>query len=142
MEKFAGLVTCQTFNFNGNRKAALAALASSCIGRKVCVSKNVCHRTLYDDNWHAAVGAAAASAQAVGGTRFESLNLFHFVMTSYLKRKPGGKAIHDPLALATAIDESVCTLAGVEIFSDVGGWGSRLAKGAGTHISIDFDEAK
>merc|ERR1712039_1110426 len=52
MDKFKGMLTCPTWNFCGNIKAAEAALASSCITRKICVSKNVCHSVVYDEDWH------------------------------------------------------------------------------------------
>merc|ERR1712050_406353 len=59
MDKFKGKETCRTWNFGGNIPAAQAALASTAIMRKICVSKNVCHSVYYDSIWHEALGAAA-----------------------------------------------------------------------------------
>lgn len=140
MDKFVGKVTCATWNFGGNCTAANEALASSAIGRRVLVSKNVCHRTNYDDALHESLGAAAHEARARGeGRRGAALGLLHSAMGSYMRAK-GGKKLHDPLALATALDESVCQLAEVSVFRDNSGWGSKLAAGSGTWISIDYDD--
>merc|ERR1711933_1962 len=68
----------------------------------------------------------------------------HKAMSKYLAEK-GGKKIHDPLALAVALDESVCTLAEVELDSrgpKDDEWGCWLSQGSGTWISVDYDEAK
>lgn len=44
------------------------------------------------------------------------LTLIHNAMTDYLKRKPDGKKLHDPLALATSINPKICKFAQVEIY--------------------------
>jgi len=140
MEKFVGKVTCQTWNFNGNVEAAEAALASEAINRKVLVSKNVCHRVTYDAALHQAFGAAAQEAELRGQVqRATALRLLHGAMDSYQRSE--GKKLHDPLALAVALDESVCRLAEVRLFRDKHGWGSRLEGGTGTWISVDYDDA-
>lgn len=147
MEKFAGKVTCPTWNFNGNPAAATAALASPHIDHRIFVSKNVCHRAVYDKQWHDALGAAVEDAQATadlsthGRARLASLSLMHRAMDAYLSKR-GEKKMHDPLALAVALDESVCKLAEVELFRANGGWGSRLVPGSGKWISIDYDPIK
>lgn len=144
MPKFEGMETCPTWNFNGNPKAAQAALQSPQIGRRVCVSKNVCHRVVYDEAWHARLSdAAAATAAAAAGTRrAKAFEMMRGSMGAYLERNPGGKKLHDPLALAVALDESVCSLVEVELFRGKGGWGSRPARGSSTWISIDYDPKK
>lgn len=56
-----------------------------------------------------------------------------------------GKKLHDPLALAVALDESVCTLVEVQLDSrgpDAEQWGSWQCAGSNTWISVDYDEAK
>lgn len=151
MAKFAGKATCATWNFNGNVEAARAALASPAIGRRVLVSKNVCHRAVYDAALHAAFGAAARQAEALvdrgkgkktdgEARRSAALRLLHGAMDEYLARSPQGKKLHDPLALAVALDESVCSLAEVTVSRAAGGWGSALAAGSGTWISVDYDD--
>lgn len=140
MDKFAGKVTCPTWNFDGNVPAAEAALASAAIGRRVLVSKNVCHRAVYDAALHEAVRAAADDAAAHAlGRRAAALKLLHSAMGAY--RRGEGKKLHDPLALAVALDESVCQLAEVRLFRDRAGWGSLLEPGTGTWISVDYDDA-
>jgi len=140
MDKFLGMETCPTWNFCGNIEAARAALSSAAIGRKICVSKNVCHSVYYDDEWHRALGAAARAAP--GSRRAAAFRIMHAAMDTYLRHRPGGKKLHDPLALAVALDESVCELAEVQLFCQKGKWGSRLCPGSDTLISIAYDPVK
>jgi len=112
------------------------------------VSKNVCHRTLYDllpDGWHAR-GAKALKAPKAPGTqgarRLKALEIMHGEMSNYLANGKSGKMIHDPLALAVALDESVCTLAEVKLSPEGDNWGCKPSHGSGIWISIDYDEDK
>jgi len=143
MEKFKGMKTCSTFNFGGNIPAAEAALKSGCIGRRICVSKNVCHSVTYTPAFHDAVGHAAADALRSGpaSSRAVALKMVHDSMGEYLEKK-GEKKLHDPLALAEAIDESVCGLVEVSLYCEKGKWGSRLCPGSGTWISMDYNNQK
>lgn len=149
MDKFKGRTFNRTFNFGQNPHAAKIALASTAISRRVCVSKNVCHRTLYDDSidgWHRAVAREVQrlenQAQKGQLVRANVLQFVHDVMNDYLSHKRSGKMIHDPLALAVALDESVCTLSEVRLHTEHDAWGAKPCKGSGTWISIDYDEAK
>merc|ERR1711924_143270 len=63
-------------------------------------------------------------------------------MDAYLKRQPGGKKLHDPLALAAAPDETVCQYSEVQMFVQKGQWGARPSLGSNTWISIDYDAQK
>jgi len=141
MSKFKGKRTMQTWNFNGNQPAAEAALASDAIGRKVCVSKNVCHQTAYDGRMHESFRAAMRDSEAASpSTRAQALQMLFAAMDTYTSHKGDAKKVHDPLALCVALNESVCTLAEVALFRDRCGWGSRLAPGNGTWISVDYDD--
>lgn len=144
MDKFKGKETCPTWNFGGNIPAAQAALATMAISRKVCVSKNVCHSVVYDEGWHRALGEAAKVAQSHRpfGRRAVALKMMYETMDQYLRDKPGGKKLHDPLALAVALDESVCTLEEVQLYAQKGQWGSKLCPGSNTWISVAYDAAK
>merc|ERR1712232_214526 len=144
MEKFKGMETCHTWNFGGSIASAQAALASTAISHKICVTKNVCHSVVYDDTWHRALGAAsqAATSKDWQGRRAKSLKMMHDAMGVYLRFKPGGKKLHDPLALAVALDESVCTLKEVDVFAHKGQWGSRLCSGSNIWISVAYDPDK
>ena len=51
-----------------------------------------------------------------------------------------GKKLHDPLAMAAVVDESVCQFAEVRVYRDRKGWGSVLETGTGTWISVDYDD--
>merc|ERR1719408_465934 len=138
------MITCPTWNFGGNIVAAQSALGSSAISRKICVSKNVCHSVVYDEDWHRALQAAA---EAKASTEPESrralaFGMMHKTMDDYLRNKPGGKKLHDPLALAVALNETVCELAEVKLFCRDGQWGSRLCPGSDTRISVAYDAAR
>jgi pyrimidine-specific ribonucleoside hydrolase len=141
MDKFKGHQTFSTWNFGGNIPAAEAALASDLILKKICVSKNVCHGAVYEDDWHAALRRAADQADVdfkalqCTSARCVGLRMMYNAMDDFLRRSPGGKKLHDPLALAVALDESVCELAEVKLFCQKGKWGSRLCPGSGTWIS-------
>merc|ERR1712060_435127 len=97
-----------------------------------------------DDDWHRALKAALdAEANTNANSRREhALLMMHRVMDVYLRHKPGGKKLHDPLALAVALDESVCELAEVEMFCQKGHWGSRLSPGSNIWVSVAYDASK
>ena len=53
-----------------------------------------------------------------------------------------GKKLHDPLALAVAIDEQVVTLVEVKMLHKKDEWGAVLCPGSGVWISVDYNEAR
>ena len=53
-----------------------------------------------------------------------------------------GKKLHDPLAMAAVVDESVCRFEEVRVYRDTKGWGSALETGTRTWISVDYDDNK
>jgi inosine-uridine nucleoside N-ribohydrolase len=63
-------------------------------------------------------------------------------MEIYLAKRKSGKAFHDPLAAAVALDESVCTFREVEVYRERGAWGSRTANGTATTISVSVDRTR
>ena len=135
LAKFRGLVTCPTFNLNGAPHAVLAALASPTITARRFVSKNVCHGVIYDHALHQRFAAAR-------GRRRRSIELVHQGMERYLRDHPSGKAFHDPLAAACAIDEAVGEWAEVELYRERGAWGARLAPGSATRIITGYDHER
>jgi pyrimidine-specific ribonucleoside hydrolase len=144
MDKFRGMRTCSTWNFGGCIPAAQAALASMAITRKVCVSKNVCHSVYYDDEFHGSLRLALQNkvAHAPESVQAVAFQIMYDAMDRYLKHKPQGKKLHDPLALATALDESVCELVEVDLFCQKGQWGARLSEGSNILISIAYNASK
>ncbi len=128
MAKFAGRVTCPTYNFNGDPKGARLALDHPAIGERRCVSKNVCHGVVYDAALHERVGDYR-DARA-------SLRMIHDAMTRYLRRHPEGKKFHDPLAACCALDPSIAQWREVELYRSKGEWGSRLCEGSNTWITV------
>ena len=134
LAKFAGMETCPTYNFNGDPKGARLALDHPAIAERRCVSKNVCHGVSYDRALHERVG------DHVGQRR--SLAMIHEAMTQYLRKREAGKMFHDPLAACCALDPSIATWAEVELVRKGGKWGSQLAPGSNTWITIAVDHER
>lgn len=135
LPKFAGKITCPTFNFNGDPKSAKAALASPCIDERVLVSKNVCHGFLYDQDMHDKF--SLFKDENIG------LNMIYRGMKRYLsKTNKDGKLFHDPLAICVAIDPTIAELAQVEIYREKGEWGSNPSSCSNTWITINVDKDK
>lgn len=117
LEKFKGRITCPTFNLGGASQAALAILTDDRIQERVLVSKNVCHGVAWDRDFHDRVRGLKK--------RTDGLELCLQGMDVYLRQKPEGKLLHDPLAMAQAINPLVCDTAHVEVYREKGEWGSR-----------------
>lgn len=123
LPKFKGMVTCPTYNLNGDPKSALLALESGWIRNRRFVSKNVCHGVVYGQALHEVFEERILGLSP--GAHRRSLELIYRGMDHYLKKKPSGKAFHDPLAACCALDPSIGTWAEVEIYREKGKWGSR-----------------
>ncbi len=134
LPKFAGKETCPSFNLNADIPAAKLVASTNRIKRKYFISKNVCHGVIYDQEMH----------ERIKPHRHNNIGLNMMVdgMEYYLKHKPSGKAFHDPLAACAAIDPSIIDFREVEIYREKGEWGSRLADGSNTFISISYDREK
>ena len=76
------------------------------------------------------------------GLHKDTLRFIVKAMVAYLKKRPKGKAFHDPLAACCAIDPGIGTWKEVELYREKGEWGSRLCEGSGTHILIDYDHER
>jgi pyrimidine-specific ribonucleoside hydrolase len=131
LEKFNGMITCPTYNFNGDPKGARLALAWPGIKERRCVSKNVCHGVVYDQAFHERVGEVRESRKSLG--------MIHAAMTHYLARHPEGKKFHDPLAACCALDPSIAEWAEVDIYRAQGKWGSNPYSGTNTWITVAVD---
>lgn len=117
LPKFAGRITCPTFNLNGDVAAARAIFVDKRIEERILVSKNVCHGVPWDRAFHDRVRALPR--------RTDGLELCLQGMDAYFRKNPLGKLLHDPLAMAFAIDPSIGYLAHVEAYREKGEWGSR-----------------
>ena len=139
LEKFKGRVTCPSFNPGGAWKETLALLASPRIDQRLFVSKNVCHgvvwtRELQSELKRRLTGKCASSRVGMA--------MMIDALDRYLEDMGTGKAMHDMVAAACALDESVCDFTKVEIYREKGEWGARAATGTSTRISVAFNEAR
>lgn len=134
LDKFRGMETCPTYNLNGDPKSALLALESRWLGTRRFVSKNVCHGVVYDQAMHTRVKQRINGLPE--GPQRRSLELIYKGMGLYLKKRPSGKAFHDPLAACCAIDPNIGTWAGVVLYRKKGRWGSRLASPSQANATI------
>lgn len=131
LAKFAGRTTCLSFNFNGDKKATLQALTSERIGKRILVSKNITHGVVYDAAFHECLRPRRADTAG--------LILIYEAMEHYLRIRPEGKMLHDPLAACVAINPAIANLVEVEVFREHGEWGSRPASGTRTFITVSAD---
>jgi inosine-uridine nucleoside N-ribohydrolase len=94
----------------------------------------VCHGVTYDQEMY----------EYFSNYRYDSaaMNIVYKGMEVYLKKKPKGKKFHDPLALAVAIDPSVCEFREVKRYRENREWGAELQLGTNTYISINADQNK
>lgn len=132
--KFAGKETCATFNFGGAPKIAEAMLESPEIGKKLLVSKNVCHGVTWDRSFHQQVKALSKITPGMA--------LVLHGMNLYLSKNPEGKKLHDPLAMVVAIEPDVCEFRDVEVYRQRGEWGSRLKEGSDVAITVALKDRK
>jgi pyrimidine-specific ribonucleoside hydrolase len=134
LEKFDGRETCESYNFGGDPKGALAMLESKRVGERRLVSKNVCHGLAYDAAMHARLSDVASKRPG--------LALVHRAMAHYLTEHPQGKLLHDPLAACAMIDPRVCDWREVEVYREKGRWGARPSEGSATWISVRLDRER
>lgn len=134
LDKFAGRLTCPSFNPGGAPKDTLALLADPRIAVRRFVSKNVCHGVVWTPALQARLAATRPAPRRTG------LATMIMALDRYLEDKGVGKAMHDLVAAACVLDERVCEFAEVEIYRERGEWGARALPGSRTSISIGFDE--
>ncbi len=114
LEKFDGMLTCPTFNFNGNPLAAEALLSIPVKERRL-ISKNVCHGAIF----------TMADAELLIPYRNQNKGIDLFLKAVELKEK----ALHDTVAGLLAIDPSKAVWADVTLYRTKGQWGCREALG-------------
>lgn len=131
LEKFAGSVTRESFNFGHDAKGALLALASERIVERRLVSKNVTHGVAWDQPLHSRL---AADPDLTAGAR-----LAVEAMAVYLEERPEGKLLHDPLAAAAVLDSAAFRWVEVEVFRERGLWGARPQADTRTFITVGID---
>jgi hypothetical protein len=136
LEKFRGRLTCPSFNPGGAPRDTLALLDSPRIGRRLFVSKNVCHGVVWTRELHAAL------LEHLSGPARTGLATMIAALDRYLLDKGVGKAMHDIVAAACVLDQRVCEFVEVEIYRQKGEWGARAASGTNTWISVGFDEQR
>jgi inosine-uridine nucleoside N-ribohydrolase len=131
LPKFAGLTTCESFNFGHDVKGACAALSSDRIQERRLVSKNVTHGVVWDQ--------ALQDRLAPRTSENAGLAMAWEAMAVYFRDRPEGKMLHDPMAAAAAIEPEAFRWAEVEVYRDQGRWGARAQGGTRTFITVSAD---
>lgn len=164
LPKFDGKITCPSFNPGGAPAVCLELLASDRIRRKIAVSKNVCHGVIWSHERQAEFrkrmgeddGGNIIQVDTIAGSPVFSterpiltraglrtgLRTMVYGFDCYLRDKDAGKAMHDLVAAAVALDENVCTFVDVEIYRERGEWGATTASPIRTtriSTAIDMD---
>jgi inosine-uridine nucleoside N-ribohydrolase len=134
LPKFAGTSTQESYNFGHDANGALAALSSPRIHERLLVAKNVTHGVAWDPALQARL---KERDDLTPGAR-----LAMEAMDVYLRERPEGKLLHDPLAAAAALDPGSFEWAEVEVYRKQGRWGSRPSHATGTRVSVAVDAEK
>lgn len=135
LEKFRGRTTSPSFNLGGAWQETLTLLQSEAVARRVFVSKNVCHGVLWTPEIRDAILAS-------GQPNRRGLQLLVGALEAYSALHPTGKALHDLVAAACAVEESTCRLQEAELYRVGGEWGAHQAQGSNTFISVGIDTKK
>jgi pyrimidine-specific ribonucleoside hydrolase len=109
-------------------------LTSPQVLQRDLVSKNVCHGIAYDQALHARLLPER--------TRTAGLDLIVSAMERYLRKRPEGKLLHDPLAACVLLCRDLAELREVEVYRESGKWGSRQASGTGCFITVAIDRER
>lgn len=124
LEKFRGMTMCATCNFNGGKEYTIALLNSN-IPKKFCISKNICHGYIYDENIDKVINKSAK-------------DIMHRLYGDNIFTKQ--KAMHDILACVAILNKECFTFAEVQIMRNKGKFGAHLQSGTNIFISIDFNK--
>lgn len=126
LPKFDGKETCPTFNLNGHKKSTMRVLEQSV--SISFVSKNVCHGILYDKEFHETI-------------KNRHKLIYDFMSKTYIKLDKV-KALHDPFAFSTIIDDSIVEWKKVDLYCIKGEWGSVANVRSNKRISISGNKDK
>lgn len=133
LEKFNGRITCPTFNLGGDWRAAeyLARSVSSPIPNRKFVPKNVCHGIIHSPEADELVPRGA----------HPGLDFIKDGMNHYFKKHSNGKALHDVIAAAVAIEPEIGIWKQVSLYRTKNNeWGCTEDSGAETsEIMIRLD---
>ena len=113
LPKFTGRITCPTYNLGGDRTAAETLINCGLFSQIRFVSKNVCHGIIYDRTMH----------DRIPWDAHPGLDLLKQGMETYFKDHSDGKALHDVIAAALAINPQAAKWSEGELFYKKGEWG-------------------
>ena len=120
LPKFAGKITCPTFNLNGDSRAAKELLCqpeTPLIPLVRMVAKNVCHGMFYSPEVDSRIPSGA----------HPGLDFIKDGMKHYFIGHPGGKALHDVVAAVMALNPDIGTWISVTPYREKNGeWGCHL----------------
>lgn len=131
LEKFKGKTAVPSHNLINDKKTTQKILDYQPQYGKFFISKNVCHRVIYDQTLHAIVAQKQNHSKA--------LHLIYQGMETYFTINPNGKMLHDPLAACCAINPDLAEWREVEIFKEGNAYGAVLSEITNTYIIIDYN---
>lgn len=132
LPKFAGKVTCPTWNLNGAIKQTQSIIDCPHIDNIRFISKNVCHGIIYDKNIHDLVKAV--------DTKNRADEMFLKGMDMYLERHPE-KKFHDPCAAVCMLHPEIANwVRGKMYYDGKNGWGTKPDLNCNSETIAHIDE--
>lgn len=139
LEKFKGRISCPSFNLDGDKESARLIISRAKSFEDLrFISKNVCHGILFDQQMSEECERLINEIKS-NHNHFTSWELIQQGMGYYLKKKPHGKAFHDPFAACCAIDPSIATWERVILSREKDGWTSLKSPESDVRIVVDYD---
>lgn len=132
--KFHNRNSYPTYNLMGFSRIINKLQESTFIKQRYFITKNLTHRVAWDKELDIKV--------AEYKDKPDYLILISEVMHKYLNFKPGGKKLHDILAGACAIDQSIFKYVEGNLYPFKNGYGTKLENNTNTFVSIDYDKDK
>jgi pyrimidine-specific ribonucleoside hydrolase len=131
LEKFRGQRTAISHNLSKHPRSVFSVLNYPEFKIRRFVSKNVCHKVVYDKEMHDYIGKLKEKNL--------SLKLIWQGMEVFLQDYPIGKMLHDPLAACCAIEPSIGEWVAVDIYQEKGAWGALASPSSNNYIIVDYN---
>lgn len=132
LDKFNGMITCPTFNLNGDVVYGKELIDYQCPKR--FVGKNVCHAVVFNKDRHEQFRRTGYDGDE---SVHQATNLFDLGAYTYFKKHPE-KKFHDPTAAVCMLHPEVATYVKGITYREKGGWGTKLDEN-GYDIAVELN---